>query len=618
MNTRMIEVSVRGQEISCYVQHPYPRTNTVQYLHVHFEVDEIWEPLKKIAVFRRSGTATVAVPLDETMMCEMPPQMMAVPGYSGPVTVHIGLIGVGENGGRLTTGEVPVTVNPSCYTAGKTPHPPAPDVYEELLRLIREAAENDVEEIQAALDAYFAENPLDVSGKLDTNQGAENAGKVLGIGEDGTVVPVDAPTGGEGGIEKETDPTVPAWAKQPNKPSYTADEVGAVSQDQLGDAVNQALSEAKASGMFDGAPGETGPAGPQGEKGDTGDTGPAGPQGEKGDTGATGPAGPQGEKGDTGEPGPAGPQGEKGDTGATGPAGPQGEKGDTGDTGPAGPQGEKGDTGATGPAGPQGEKGDTGATGPAGYTPVKGVDYFTEDDKAELAAAASALVDTSGLVAKNQGAANVGKILAVGTDGNLVLVDMPEGGAGGDVIGVLDESNNILLTGNLADGTYTLKYENADGTYTEIGTLEVGEIPEPEEVVNWIPRAVDSSGAIYNGTGYKSGARLSSDAVTEKDSGGKACVLTGFIPVVGGDIVRMKNVTVGGDSTSTYVSYLWLYNSAFAKVAYYVYTTAQFTPTVVDGISMFTVPNDTGVAYMRIQVQTLDNTSVLTVNQEIV
>lgn len=228
METRLIEVSVRGQEISCTVQHPYPRTNTVQYLHVHFDADAIWDPLKKIAVFRRSGTATVAVPLDETMMCEMPPQMMAVPGYSGPVTVHIGLIGVGEDGSRLTTGEVPVTVNPSCYTAGKTPHPPVPDVYEELLRLIREAAENDTEEIRAALDEYFAENPIDVSGKLDKNQGAANAGKVLGIGEDGEVVPVDAPTGGgESGIVEETDPTVPDWAKRPEKPSYTAEEVGA-------------------------------------------------------------------------------------------------------------------------------------------------------------------------------------------------------------------------------------------------------------------------------------------------------------------------------------------------------------------------------------------------------
>lgn len=32
---------------------------------------------------------------------------------------------------------------------------------------------------------------------------------------------------GSGGITSETDPTVPEWAKQPEKPTYTADEIGA-------------------------------------------------------------------------------------------------------------------------------------------------------------------------------------------------------------------------------------------------------------------------------------------------------------------------------------------------------------------------------------------------------
>lgn len=64
--------------------------------------------------------------------------------------------------------------------------------------------------------------------------------------------------------------------------------------------------------------------------------------------------------------GPVGPQGEPG------PAGPQGERGPQGETGPTGA------TGPTGPAGPQGE---------AGVTPVKGVDYFTDADKAELVTA---------------------------------------------------------------------------------------------------------------------------------------------------------------------------------------------------------------------------------------
>ena len=61
-----------------------------------------------------------------------------------------------------------------------------------------------------------------------------------------------------------------------------------------------------------------------------------------------------------GDPGPAGPQGE------TGAQGPQGE------TGPAGPQGE---TGEPGEPGPQGDP------GPA---PIRGTDYWTEEDKAAI------------------------------------------------------------------------------------------------------------------------------------------------------------------------------------------------------------------------------------------
>lgn len=46
----------------------------------------------------------------------------------------------------------------------------------------------------------------------------------------------------------------------------------------------------------------------------------------------------------------------------------------------------------------------------------------------------------------------------------------------GDVIGTLDENNNILLSGNLADGTYTLKFENHNGEITSVGELIVSSI----------------------------------------------------------------------------------------------------------------------------------------------
>lgn len=196
-----------------------------------------------------------------------------------------------------------------------------------------------------------------------------------------------------------------------------------VGTNELNTAIEDALTEAKNSGEFDGPQGEQGPQGIQGPQGNTGeagkdgvsvthawngtvltvtsasgtssadlkgqkgDTGDQGPQGATGETGPQGPQGIQGPQGEKGEPGDPftyadftaeqlaalkGEKGEKGDTGApgaTGPQGPQGEQGAQGiqgETGPQGPQGPKGDKGDTGATGAQGPQGDTGATGPAG------------------------------------------------------------------------------------------------------------------------------------------------------------------------------------------------------------------------------------------------------------
>ena len=42
-----------------------------------------------------------------------------------------------------------------------------------------------------------------------------------------------------GGIAEEIDPTVPSWAKQPNKPTYTASEVGAYSKSEVDNKVSE-------------------------------------------------------------------------------------------------------------------------------------------------------------------------------------------------------------------------------------------------------------------------------------------------------------------------------------------------------------------------------------------
>ena len=159
-------------------------------------------------------------------------------------------------------------------------------------------------------------------------------------------------------------------------------------QKELNNAINNALTEAKQSGEFQGEQGPQGPIGPQGLKGETGPQGPKGEQGSEGPKGETGAQGQDGvsiakteinnkgeliitlsdntifnlgavigPKGDAGE---QGLQGEQGKTGASAyeialEMGFKGDKESWLDT----LKGEPGQTGQQGPEGPQGPKGDS-------------------------------------------------------------------------------------------------------------------------------------------------------------------------------------------------------------------------------------------------------------------
>ena len=243
-----------------------------------------------------------------------------------PVCTVPGVVQIGLYAGNLRTSRVAILrALPSVRSAAGAPEDPEPNVYDQLMDLIKGLGGADPEAIKTAVAEYLTEHPIE-----------------------------------------ENDPTVPAWAKAEKKPTYTAAEVGAVAQTDLQVATDAALAQAKASGAFDGA---TGPAGPQG---------PAGAPGKEGTAGADGVTPHIGDNGnwyigstDTGKPS-RGAAGAKGSDGANGKDGAQGEKGDTG---PAGPQGP---AGAPGPQGPKGE------TGTDGKTPVKGTDYWTEADKQEI------------------------------------------------------------------------------------------------------------------------------------------------------------------------------------------------------------------------------------------
>lgn len=222
-----------------------------------------------------------------------------------------------------------------------------------------------------------------------------------------------------------------AEGNAPADPEMTVyEEILLISKDAV-DIANEVLDRAN-NGEFKG---EKGDKGDKGEKGDTGDQGIQGEKGDKGDTGAPGANGKDGYtpiKGIDYFDGAKGDKGDKGDTGAKGDKGDKGDSGYTprkgvdyfdGDQGEAGADGigitkseinangelvltysnketinlgkvvgSNGTNGIDGKDGVDGKDGADGADGADGYTPIRGTDYWTEADKAEIKADVVAMV----------------------------------------------------------------------------------------------------------------------------------------------------------------------------------------------------------------------------------
>nr|DAN61177.1 MAG TPA: collagen alpha 1(VIII) chain protein [Caudoviricetes sp.] len=245
---------------------------------VHWDLDEEWSAY---------DTKTMRVIYMDSTYADIvfSGDIVALPPVPVPGCVQIGLYAGDIHTSRMAL----LRALSSVRSASGAPANPTPDVYNQLMELIKGLGSVDPDDIAKAVADYLAAHPIE-----------------------------------------ETDPTVPSWAKAETKPTYSAEEVGAIAQSDLQAATDAALAQAKSSGEFDGA---TGPAGPQG---------PAGAPGKDGTPGADGVTPHIGDNGnwyigstDTGKP-------SRGATGANGQDGAQGEKGDTGPQGPQGPAGPTG------------------------------------------------------------------------------------------------------------------------------------------------------------------------------------------------------------------------------------------------------------------------------------
>lgn len=319
----------------------------------------------------------------------------------------------------------------------------------------------------------------------------------------------------------------------------TATDVGAISRDDLQNATNEALAQAKASGEFDGADGAPGPQGPQGETGPKGDTGDTGPQGEQGPQGIQGPAGPHGETGATGPQGPQGEKGEKGDTGATGPAGADGQPGADGAPGKDGAPGADGQDGITptigengnwylgetdtgkpsrgeeGPQGPRGETGPQGIQGPQGNTGKDGVDgksayQYAQDGgytgtETEFAAKLAQEMPTT--LPNPNALTFTGAVTGVYDGSAPMSVEIPSGGGGGDSwtlinsVTTAEEVAEVEISTDSSGETFSLDNVLVT-TYVPYGTAITGSV---QFINTW--KTFKISGVTFSKTTYNENLR---------------------------------------------------------------------------------------------------------------
>ena len=172
------------------------------YLMAEFAFSEEWKG-RIVAVFG-FGREFYQVELDSEGRCTVPFEVIKAPCFSVAVFC--------EEEKLVTSNVLTIDVEKSGFVNGQVPGTPSVTVFgqylNEMKKLMDEFSETnaghiDEAVIESVLWKYLEENPLT--------------------------------------FPDESDPTVAEWAKQPHKPTYTADEVGAYSKEYIDRSVEELI-----------------------------------------------------------------------------------------------------------------------------------------------------------------------------------------------------------------------------------------------------------------------------------------------------------------------------------------------------------------------------------------
>lgn len=192
MAQTVIRISCTDQTLKT-IEAPVVSSGGIGENKVIFDFCPLWDGFSKIAVFSLNEDTPYQAVIGTDNSCIIPAEPLMSQG-----NLYIGVYGVNADGVKRTTSLLKYKVAQGALE-GVKPTEPTPDIYEQILSKIADVA--------------YPEVPVQsVNGK---------SGKVVLAPED-----IGAQPAGNY-IIGETDPTVPAWAKEATKPKYTAGEVGA-------------------------------------------------------------------------------------------------------------------------------------------------------------------------------------------------------------------------------------------------------------------------------------------------------------------------------------------------------------------------------------------------------
>lgn len=230
---------------------PVLASGGVNEVKVEFDFCEKWDGYLKTALFYRDDGDIYYALLDSNDTCVVPWEVCYSDG-----TFYFSVFG-DKDSVRRTSTTVKYKVKKGVVTESMIPSDPTPAVYDQIVSLVNDNkpsvltvhladsthATHSSDEIEAyfnrgwnvlfavdyrllALDRIEGTKAVFLS-TYDDGSGVETIEHTINENKEWT----KTRHANSAGIAKESDPTVPAWAKQPSKPSYTAQEVGAMPAD---------------------------------------------------------------------------------------------------------------------------------------------------------------------------------------------------------------------------------------------------------------------------------------------------------------------------------------------------------------------------------------------------